>query len=749
MNKYSFTKMLTYGMMTVVSVSLFFSPIAPPKQVTADSVSSSTAGSSQMFKVGDKVTLQMNTAYFPTQLTGNSNPRNLQIEYYGKKGESLKVELVAGEMVGVEDDSRGTLWIPAWYVTKESVITKSISPMTVTLKSKRSLSMTPGSNLKMWDTKSNISYTAVAQWKDWYGVLVSPSEWQQDSKIFRPALMWVQAKDIESKKTLPEGLWNENSNISSGIIRELVTYMLKDGDDSASILKLLGTPQVKEKSENLQMDAEAPIQLGEAWRYEREDAQFIATFSKSGKLKRTKWILPSDTYRRSGRTSGDDYHFTYDFVTTPIARTLKADPIWRNQGDLNFSYLIGGNKDVLLLKGDDGGFSGMHYNSSLYALNRKTSKKLWQQNAGFGGFTATMDSEHKYVTMYSAINPDIPDYEDRVRHIRVADGKIVWEVKLKKNGGYSMTAADRAIIVYDNWEPDLKNSTVTVLDTKTGVVRWKKALSGKYRILNQGVDDPYVLIQQDQELKAYHSITGKTTWSLTVKGKQLDDPTRNPYYTGGKRIEPLAQADSTTRWILLGDEWLLLNIKTGKAEAVYPAKPDELFEVLDQRYLLVQRGLDNRAEDIVSILYDAVDQRELWTLKGKATKGVIEGSTIYLTLNGIPAAVHKETGEVLWKMRMTSTNNEDLSHLVYSSYAVLDRYLLIQYASDLFVLNKEDGSLLGRLQDVRAGSAELREQDARNGALNATEAEVYVGTANGAFVRYDAKALERLLDQVD
>lgn len=747
--QFSFTKMLTYGCMAAISISLLFSPIAPLKQATAESVKDSTVGSSQMFRVGEKVTLQMNAFYFPEQLSKSSDPRNLKVQYMGKKGESFTVKLVDGEMVRVKEEDRGTLWIPSWYLTKDSATTQSIPPMTITMKPNRSLSMTPGSNLKWSDTKSNTSYTAVAQWKNWYGVLVSSAQWQQDYMLYRPALMWVQAEDIKSQKILPEKLWNKNSNVPSDTVWELVTYMLKDDDDSAVVLKLLGSPQVKEKSNNLQKEFGGPIQLGETWRYERDDAQFIVTFSKSGKLESYGWILlPSNTNPTERISEMDDY-VPYYFVTTPLARTLKAEQVWRNQGDLNFSYLLGANDEVLLLKGDDGGYSGMHLNSSLYAVNRTTGKKLWQQNAGYGWFTAKMDSEQKHVTMYSAYNPDIKDVENRIRHIRLTDGKIMWEVKLKKNGGYGMTAADRSIIVYDYFEPNPKKGTMTVLNSRTGDVRWKKAFSGEYRILNQGADDPYVLISYNQQLKAYDPITGKVVWSLKVKGKQMDDPARNPYYTGGQRIEPLAHADSATRWLLLGEEWHLLNTTTGKSEAVYPAKSDETFEVLDQRYLLVQRGLDNRVKGIESVLYDAVDKRELWTYKGRATKGVIEGDTIYLALNGVPSAVHKKTGEMLWKMRMISNNNVDLSHFVYSSFAVLDRYLLIQYDSDLLVLNKEDGSLLGRLHDVYAGSAELREQEARNGALNATEEEVYAGTANGAFVRYNVKALEQWLDQVN
>jgi hypothetical protein len=60
----------------------------------------------------------------------------------------------------------------------------------------------------------------------------------------------------------------------------------------------------------------------------------------------------------------------------PIASTRAWKPMWKNQGNLDFTYLIGANDNVLLLKGDDGGFSGMHMASSFYALNRQTGDNL-------------------------------------------------------------------------------------------------------------------------------------------------------------------------------------------------------------------------------------------------------------------------------------------------------------------------------------------------------------------------------------
>lgn len=751
----SLHNMLKYGCMTVVSVSLLLSQVTQVQQVGAEAAVGFSADVARTVKTGDKVTLQQNTVYFPEQLTKSNNLNHLVIEYYGTKGETFKVDAVAGEMIRVKDSSRGTLWIPSWYLTKEAVNTKSIVPKTIQLKSKRNVFLAPDSMLKWSGTNLRNELVAVAQWKDWYGVLVDPVEWHKDNIIYRPGLFWVQAKDVESEKALPDGLWNKDANVSSDVIRELTTFKLKAGDHSTSVQKLLGTPLIKETSSNLQMEANGPMQLGETWRYERDDAQFTVTFGKTGKIEHTQWILPSADSYQAGRSAGDDYYFTYDFITTPLARTLEADPVWRSQGDLNFTYLLGGNDDVLLLRGDDGGFSGMHYNSSLYAVNRSTGKELWQQNAGFGWFTSQMDSERKHVTMYSAYNPEKKEYEDRVRHIRLSDGKIIWELKLKKTSGtYRMAAADRSIIVEDApFELESRKGGVTVLDSVTGKIRWKKTLLRDVRILNQGAGDPYVLIQQGDKLKGYDPLNGKEVWSYKVKGKQLNDPALDAYYTGGERVEPLLDADNNKRWMLLGEEWVLLDVNTGKPEAVYPAKSSERFEVLDEKYLFVQRGIGDEeyssAKRYESVLYDAVKKEEVWTIKGRATKAVLEGDTIYAAIDGIPAALDKHTGKVLWKMKMTSKKNEDLSRLASSSFAVLDSYLLLQHGSDLLVLRKEDGSLLGRFYNIRTGSVDLREQQARNGALNIAQDEIYVGTANGAFVRYDAKALVEWLAQVN
>ncbi|WP_339271096.1 PQQ-binding-like beta-propeller repeat protein [Paenibacillus sp. FSL K6-1330] len=746
----SIRKRLFIGITAAVCISL----VGQPAQGIQMSTRIVVAGAAETggFTSGQRVTIQQKAALFPNTLSKNSNLTKLKVSYYGTKGETLRLSSVKGELALIKSDSRGDLWLPTWYVSKEAALVKEISPLSLQLRSSGSIYLTPGSTVKWPISQTGTSLIAVAKWKDWYGVMISPAKWKEDYRIYRPAMMWVRGSDVTAKKAMPDGLLDGNSEITTDVVRNLTEFLFKKGTPSSYVKKLLGEPQARETSRNQEMSSNKPMILGETWRYEQRDAHYTVTFSPSGKLTASEWTIPGTGSLERSFSPGDDYEFTYHFAAVPPPKTLKAEPDWRNQGNLNFTFLLEANEDVLLLKGDDGGYSGMHDNSSLYAIDRGTGMKLWQEDAGFGWYTAVTDKEREYVTMFSAYNPVVKDYVARVRHIQLSDGKVLWEVKPKNEFGLTMTAAQDTVVLDEPLDLNETKSLLSVLDQETGKLRWKKTLSGEHRLLNQGTDDPYVLIEQNGQLTAYDPETGKAVWDYKVGKKFMDDPTQDPYFTGGYRYNPVSPADMTTRWMLLGKEWVLLNTETGEREGVYPAREMERFEVLNERYLLVQRALNGKyfsgATAYESVLYDSLEDRELWTVKGKAARGAIEGERVYLTLNGIPAAVDKETGSVIWKMETISKASDDLSHLVGSSYGILDRYLLLSLGSDLVVLNKDDGRSLGRLHNVITGNVDLREQYARNGALNVTDHQVLVGTVNGAFIRYDAEELKARLDEL-
>lgn len=749
-SRMSIRKRLFIGIAATVCISLVGHP-ALQTQEHAHTIFADTAGAGS-FTSGQRVTIQYKTAFFPSVLSKNSNLANLKVSYYGTKGESLRLSSVKGEMAFFKTDSRGDLWLPTWYVSKEAANVKKISPLSLQLRSSGNIYLAPGSTLKWPTSQMGTSLIAIAQWKDWYGVMISPAKWKEDYQIYRPAMLWVQGKDVTARKSMPDQLLDADSEVLTDVVRNLTEILFKKGTPSSYVKTLLGEPQARERSRNQEPRSGKPMIFGETWRYEQRDRSYSVTFSPSGKLTASEWAIPAAGPFERSYSPGDDYEFTYRFTVTPPLKTIKAEPYWRNQGNLNHTFLLGANEDVLLLKGDDGGFSGMHDNSSLYAIDRRTGKKLWQEDAGFGAYTAVVDQDRKHVTMFSAYNPAIKDYVARVRHIRLSDGQVLWEVKPKNEFGLTMKAAANTIMIDEPLNLKEIKSELSVLDQETGKLRWKKTLSGDHRLLNQGSDDPHLLIEQNGRLYAYDLDTGKVVWNNKVGNKFMDDPTRDPYFTGGYRYDPLSPANITTRWVLLGKEWVLLNTETGAREGVYPAREMERFEVLNERYLLVQRALNGQyfsgATAYESLLYDGIEDKVVWTVKGKAARAVIEGERVYLTLNGIPAAVAIEDGTVIWKMENTTAASDDLSHLVGSSYGILGRYLLLSLGSDLVVLDKENGKSLGRLHNVITGNVDLREQDARNGALNVTDHEVLIGTVNGTFIRYDAEDLMEHLDEL-
>ncbi len=483
------------------------------------------------------------------------------------------------------------------------------------------------------------------------------------------------------------------------LARNLTEMLLKEGDDASKVQQLLGTPDVRERSANL-AETHEPMRLGTTWRYELPQARFTVTFSPEGKLAAWKWMLPANGRLELNRTAGSDYRFTYDFLTMPIPSTMDVKPTWRNQGNLNYAYLIGGTGDVLLVNGDDGGFSGMHYASSIYAVDRDTGEKLWQADAGFGMFGASLDASRGTAAVYTEYDPGREKYEGRIREFRLRDGKVVWEKSLPKERQIRMHAVKGAILLQQT-ASNGASEVLSVLDRATGKQRWNRTLTGKRQVLETGAEYPYILLQDGSKLKALDPLSGKEKWSVQGAGAVQQDPQGNPYFGYGNLRQPLRH--DASRWFLIGSEWMLLNTENGKVLGKYPWKPQERFEATsDSRYLLVQRsegtGDFDHSKVKETVFYDAVLRRSLWTLPGKAANGMIDGNRLYVVLDGRPAAVDREKGTLLWQMPVTSRESSSpyaMDEMAKTRFAVLSEHLLLGYGSDVLVLRKEDGGVLG------------------------------------------------------
>ncbi|MFE6079127.1 PQQ-binding-like beta-propeller repeat protein [Paenibacillus sp. NPDC057886] len=700
-----------------------------------------------IYKQGDTISLVAGIPLFRQVIDNKVAVDLMRISYYTSSQDNLNVYAVRGEWIKFKDHDIGDYWMPSWYTSQESKGLKTITPQTFSLRPGSKLYLTPGSSTS-WSADTPLTDQAfiVAATKDWYGVSIAPRVWNKESSTYRPALLWVKAQDVEQQANLANGWFQQGASLSTSAVHHLTDILLNPKTTSKQVKQWLGEPDWKEYSSNLN-DTGNAMSIGQTWRYERADGQFLVTFNKNGKLVRTRWNIPQDDRNHVvsdwNLSRSDNYEFTTKIYGKVLPSTLPWKSIWTNQGDINYTFLQAATDDVLLMKGDDGGFSGGYYEGSFYALDRHSGRKLWEINGGFGRQQVEVDAGRQYVTMYTDYDPDKKEYVDRIRHLQLKSGDVVWEYapkqKFRLNG---ITAAKNVVVVDSPVVEGSSNSWLSVLDSKNGKTLWKRKLTAGYELLNKSAEDPYVMYWEKDKLIAADPRSGRTVWSIAAGKSTIDHLDRNPYFDGITRLDPFAPAQPE-RWMLLDDQWVLVDLNTGKQLAHFPARVGQQIEVLNDGMVLIRENKNGEMygdyADFTTTLYDAKSGKKRWTLTDKIERGLVEDDQLYVIKNGYPAALAYDTGETRWNTQNT------ISSLRYptnqGSYVVIEDQLLLPMGEDLLVMDKNDGTLIGRVHDVVMGNPEHRDRDAKNGTMNRLGNEVYIGSSNGRFSRYEASDL--------
>ncbi|MEK4524672.1 MULTISPECIES: outer membrane protein assembly factor BamB family protein [Paenibacillus] len=702
-------------------------------------------------KQGDTVTLINDIPLFKNRRDGRVAADQLGIEYYTTKNEKYTLATVRGEWVQLKSTDHGDFWLPSWYALKESRSMTETAPQSFTLQSGSKLYLVPDSSTT-WSSEKALTDKAVivAKWKGWYGVSIAPRVWNKESFTYRPGLFWIKAQAIEQRMNVADGWFIQEASLPTSVIRHLTDMKLNNAITSKQVAGWLGEPDWKESSSNLN-DTGYAMSIGQTWRYEREDAQFLVTFNKNGKVVRTRWNLPQDernvVVSDWNISRADEYGFTTKMYGTTLPTTIPWKPVWTNQGDINYTFLQAATDDVLLMKGDDGGFSGGYYEGSIYALDRHSGQQLWGINGGFGRQQAEVDAERKYVTIYTDYDPDKKKYVDRIRHLNLKNGKVMWTYTPKQNFRLNGITAAKNVVVVDNPVVESSsNSWLTVLDSANGKTLWTRKLATGYELLNKSADDPYVLYWEKNKLVAADPQSGRTVWSLKGKRSTIEQFWNDPYTGGIERLDPFATTNAE-RWLSLDNQWLLLDLNTGKKLAQFPARVGQRFEELNDGMLLIRENKNGNHygeyEDFTTTLYDAKTGITRWTHKGKIERGLVEEDQLYVIKNGYPAAVDYKTGETRWNAKDTIATLRHPTN--QGSYLVIDDQLLLPMDENLLVMNKKNGALLGRVHDVVMGNPEHRDRDAKNGMINRIGNEVYVGSSNGRFRVYEASRLQEAI----
>nr|WP_232243318.1 PQQ-binding-like beta-propeller repeat protein [Paenibacillus sp. GSMTC-2017] len=384
----------------------------------------------------------------------------------------------------------------------------------------------------------------------------------------------------------------------------------------------------------------------------------------------------------------------------------------------------------------------MHYASNLYALDQRTGKKLWQIDAGPAWSTTILDEKGENMTVYTPYDSESKSYLYRVRHIRLSDGKTLWtyELPLEPVGRWKMSSGDNVIILSrETFEED---GLIIVLDTRTGKVKWEKSYKEQFEILNEKRRDPYVLVQQQQFLFAVHLQTGNVQWELSLDAPWSEVKQKVTIDFEERKGKPL-QANMPYLLKKHGDNLSLIDLRSGNILSRYELKLNGDVEVVDDQYVLVEATVDaphlKEGRTFETSFYDVFEEKILWTVSGRASNAKIEGDRIFLEIDGVPSAIDKWTGRVVWQ-----TSIIGLGHLnpPFLTRVLLTEPLLFLLGDELFHINKEDGSIKSRIHDVRFGYPEGRDSVLWSGLLNRDGDIIYLGSANGYFSKLNVNELE-------
>jgi hypothetical protein len=312
--------------------------------------------SSQDNELAQKYDIQLGQMYaVQKNFTAYEQPIESQTSrtaFFTAKDEKYEVTAITEYSVRIMKSNGLRGWIPTWYLTGESQRVKLVEPMKTLVQEDTPFSIHPGGSVIGEIPKDRVVYL-FEQYEDWYGV-VDP---EQKGKY--GGMYWVRHQALQPLESM-EPLYDQMQNVNYDIIESVVQGQLRLEAAKDRMLEIFGEPAFTEESRNIHFTGE-PLKTLEVWRYENETSELVITWTDNDKV----------------------YDFYFLLPEKKLTTSLEPNIDWRFKSDLAFNYLAGISGNTLVVKGDDGGFSGMHDNSNLYGLDEQTGHKLWQIDAGW------------------------------------------------------------------------------------------------------------------------------------------------------------------------------------------------------------------------------------------------------------------------------------------------------------------------------------------------------------------------------
>ncbi|WP_040949571.1 PQQ-binding-like beta-propeller repeat protein [Gorillibacterium massiliense] len=739
------------GSKTTASATASLEAQTPSPSASPSSLPATASASDEKKEI---FTLRSFAPFFEEPLVNGKLDNSASALYYaaGLRNEGDQpLKVIDKQQEWAEIDGIDGGWTPDWYGSDAAAKIEYTKPMRIKPKSLTELYLFPDSDTRfkvsslpafMQKAISSGQLITIARWNEWQAVLLPPREWvnAEKSQLNRPILLWLADYDIQPVESLDRGLFAYTSEISIDTIRQITEAAIYKGMPEESARLLLGTPTSTEASRALNSTDE-PLRVGVNWRYDFPQAQFYIAI-ENGTVQEWHWSLPLDNPQLLHVPSVSyPYELTYSLTPLPLVPSLPAKWEWRNKGTLAYTTLIAATSDTLLLRGDDGGYSGMHENSSVYAVDKATGNTLWQINAGFGWANVSLSEDGKYANIMTAYNPELHQYESKVRRIGIRDGKPVWQYTLPEQLAVASMSAAKGTLLIALGAYDPNKGILRALDEATGTVLWEKEFDHELTVLSNNQLEETVIVRYKNELgwetlTALSPATGQTLWSKEEAMARGDTNYLDVAEPVGNPLQPIT---GTVQWIRLGGEYVYVDLASGEIKSRYMPMPKDRLFIIDDKHWLIERPKDQTLipedEKRETALVDPQTGKELWKLEGTAQVGRIEGSRLYLILNQIPTAARLSDGFILW--RTSTTGLADPTRVYFSSYEsgainVFGQNLII----GSYVLNKNNGTILYRIGDYLPGYPDGRGQQIPHLLDQDPDGFFYAGSTNGYFSKF-------------
>lgn len=611
-------------------------------------------------------------------------------------------------------------WIPIWYLTPETEGMSGMPPQDFAMKATSSFALYPNDPVERGKAEIGQRVQAIARYKDWLQVYPY-REQAENERALRAG--WIRKRDVEPVKSDARSL---------SFTKAAVKANLRPGDTASKFKQIFGEPSFRESSEAVNMTGE-PLQTLDVWRYETDAWQMAVTWSKDKTVRGIEFAYPEGETGDLNVVAmdGESGRLSALTVREPFVRSVRKEEAWRFQSELAYNFLVGKAGSTLLVLADDGGYSGMHYDKKLYGIDAATGRKRWTIDAKFEEIAYFISGDRRNAAVYTAYG-DSP----ALRYINASSGKTVWSKTFDRNSkeyeGYRLefSKANGVIVMQkSDWE-DKRSGKLTAFDESTGKTLWTKSLEGSESLILDRQSRDNVLIASKNRLSAYDSRTGKKRWELpeNVDMSRFKSGFYEnfPYSVDERDLGSPAPAE---RWLSAKDELLRIDTKTGKVTHRLPLGGEQRVEQATERYfLLITGSREWPNETFTTALYDTVKSEIVWERQGRGAGAIVKEDTLYLTLDGHPAALQLATGRTVWQSPLTDGGPRMI---------LRGDELLVQGWKDLYTLRAKDGTALNRVAGQRFGYPDLREKPAAEGYVTKLGNNVYVGSGNGMFTKLE------------